>query len=248
MQKSFGLIGYPLSHSFSKKYFSEKFARENISECAYELFPTKDISEISVLIASNKSLAGLNVTIPYKESVIPFLDAIDETAKEIGAVNCIKVQNGKTKGFNTDVYGFEQSLIPFLKPYHKKALVLGTGGASKAITYALKKLQIDFQLVSREAKSNYITYDAITPEIIAQHLLIINTTPLGMFPNVETSPPLPYSSLSKNHLLFDLVYNPAETKFVLEGKEKGATVVNGLKMLEFQAEKSWKIWTNNLIE
>ena len=240
--KLYGLIGYPLSHSFSKQYFSEKFFKENIHDCKYELFPFKNISELETLVKNNKSLKGLNVTIPYKESIIPFLTSIDNTAKEIGAVNTIKIIDNKNfilNGYNTDAFGFEESLKPLLKTHHQKALILGAGGASKAVAYVLKKLNIEFYFVSRN-KSNVnsiLQYNELNKKIILSHQLIINTTP-----NFNKMPDIPYDFINDKHLLFDLIYNPSETLFIKKGIEKNAAVSNGLQMLYLQAERSWQIW------
>ncbi|KAA3640402.1 MAG: shikimate dehydrogenase [Bacteroidetes bacterium] len=241
----FGLIGYPLSHSFSKKYFTEKFEKEGILNCRYELFPLESIEKFPELVKIQPDLAGLNVTIPYKELVIPFLDELDEAAEAVGAVNTIRKKDGKLKGFNTDIYGFEQSLVNLLDTRdHKpeKALVLGTGGAAKAVIYVLKKLNIDSHTVSRHAGKGYFTYDDLNDHIIGEHRLIINTTPLGMSPNINNLPLIPYPSLGPEHFLFDLVYNPAITAFLAKGKNAGAAISNGLEMLYLQAEKAWDIW------
>ena len=243
-----GLIGYPLSHSFSKKYFSKKFSKEKVVDYHYELFPLEKIDDLPALITEYPNLLGLNVTIPYKQQVLKFLDEIDEAASNVGAVNTIKIQNGKLKGYNSDIYGFEVSLLQLLKPYsyplsELKALVLGTGGAAKAVVYVLTKLGIDYQLVSRRATTKNITYSEVDSNCLAEHLLIINTTPLGMSPNIETAPELPYENLSAQHFLYDLVYNPEVTAFMHKGLKKGASVLNGLEMLYLQAEKSWSFWT-----
>lgn len=243
--RKFGLIGKNISYSFSVGYFSEKFHKEGISGCSYENFDLHDISEFPKLVQSKPDLIGLNVTIPYKEQVIPYLDELHETAAEIGAVNTIKITpKGKIIGYNTDYYGFQKSIEPFLKPTHKQALILGTGGASKAVAYALKKLQIKFVFVSRNNHQNGLTYSDLTKEIVDKHLLIINCTPLGTFPNVENKPDFPYQFLTSKHLLYDLIYNPAETAFLKMGKAKGASICNGLNMLIHQAEKAWEIWNS----
>jgi shikimate dehydrogenase len=247
--KQFGLIGYPLAHSFSAQYFSEKFFRENIHDCRYELFPIQNISEIKFLIENNISLKGLNITIPYKESIIPFLTSLDNTAKEIGAVNTIRIIDNKNfilHGYNTDAYGFEESIKPLLKKDHQKALILGTGGASRAVAYVLKKLGIEFLFISRNKNgtNSILQYNELNREIILTHQLIINTTPLGMFPNINEMPDIPYDFITKDHLLFDLVYNPSETLFMKKGIKKNAVVANGLQMLYLQAERSWQIWND----
>lgn len=243
MQSVYGLIGYPLSHSFSPDYFRKKFAREGI-DAVYRLFPLASINELPNLLNEHPSISGLNVTIPYKEQVIPFLDDIDDAAKAVGAVNCIKIDNGKLKGYNTDVIGFKQSLTPLLQTHHNNALILGTGGAAKAVEYVLSKLNISYSLVSSSGKEGSIAYSDITDLTIKEHPLIINTTPLGMHPNTDTSPDLPYSAIGQKHLVYDLIYNPEETSFLKKGKAQGATTKNGYEMLVLQAEASWDIWSN----
>jgi len=242
----FGLIGFPLSHSFSKKYFSKKFEAEQITDAHYELFEIPEAASIIQIISENPSLKGLNVTIPHKETVIPYLHTIDEPAKKIGAVNVIKIEAGKLKGFNSDYHGFKQSLLPLLPSDYKKinALILGTGGASKAVKAALTDLGITYRLVSRTRSEAILSYAELTPAHITQNHLIINTSPLGMHPNTNTCPDIPYEALSSRHILFDLVYNPEETLFMKKGKEKGAIVKNGLEMLTLQAEKAWEIWNS----
>jgi shikimate dehydrogenase len=239
-----GLLGKNISYSFSKSYFKKKFEDEQISDISYENFDIQDISLFPSIIKKTEELKGMNVTIPYKEAVIPYLDKINKKAKKIGAVNTIKVtKKGKLVGYNTDCYGFEKSLIPYLKPHHKKALILGTGGASKAVAYTLKKLKIKYRYVSRNSvKGLNFTYDMLTDEIVKDHHIIINCTPLGTFPNIEDCPNIPYSGITEYHVLFDLIYNPEETKFLRLGKQQQAITINGLKMLELQAEKSWSIW------
>ncbi len=241
--KKFGLIGFPLSHSFSKKYFEEKFQRENIFDCSYDLFELKTIEELPVLLKSNPDLIGLNVTIPYKESVMKYLDVLSDEAKEIGAVNCIKIENGKLKGYNTDTFGFEISLQKFLTIIPDKTFVLGSGGSSKAVCYVLKKLNLPFTKVSREKKDDCSSYEEIF-SLMKESNLFINTTPLGMFPNENDCPNIPYDKLSTHDFLFDLIYNPAETLFLKKGKAIGAKTQNGLEMLQLQAEKSWEIWNS----
>ena len=245
--KLLGLIGYPLTHSFSEKYFSEKFHSEKISGYEYRNFPIETIGKLPEVLAC-KELIGLNVTIPYKEQVLPFLDELDEVAMQIGAVNTIRITEREGKrhlaGYNTDVYGFRQSLLPHLKPEHKNALILGTGGASKAIRNVLGELGIGFKMVSRRETGNTLGYHDLCMTVIRKNLLIINTTPLGTFPDVDSFPDIPYDLLTEKHLLYDLVYNPAETKFMMLGMQKGAKAVNGYEMLTLQAEKSWEIWTN----
>lgn len=241
----FGLIGFPLSHSFSRKYFTEKFNKENISDASYELFEIEKADLLKEIIEKNSSLEGLNVTIPHKEAVIPFMDELDEPVKSIQAVNVIKVLPGnRLKGYNSDFHGFRQSLLNFLPKdfLPLKALVLGTGGASKAVKAALKDLGIEYKMVSRTASENAVSYDQITNDMISEYQLIINTSPLGMYPKIETSPQLPYEAVTSAHYLFDLVYNPEQTLFMKKGLERGAKVKNGLEMLVLQAEKAWEIW------
>ncbi len=239
----FGLIGYPLSHSFSKTYFTEKFSREKIQDARYENFSIEKIETLPELITAQPDLRGLNVTIPYKTSVLNYLDETDEVAAHIGAVNTIKISSGKLKGFNTDYIGFSRSLIPLIQPVHQRALILGTGGASLAVKFALEKLDIGFTFVSRNPKNeNTIRYSDLTADILSEHLLIINTTPIGMYPNVEQAPEIPYHRLTGKHLLYDLIYNPELTLFLKKGKEKKAQTKNGYDMLVSQAEESWKIW------
>jgi shikimate dehydrogenase len=243
--KRYGLIGYPLSHSFSQKYFTDKFQREQITDCVYENFPLADISEFSTLIQQYADLRGLNVTIPYKEKVIPFLTEQSDVVKATGACNCIKINNGRLTGYNTDVIGFENSLKPLLQPHHTKALVLGTGGAAKAVHYVLNKLGISFTEVSRTpSKAAQIAYDKIGEATMSEYLLIINTSPVGMYPKVDECPPLPYQHLTSKHYLYDLVYNPAKTLFLQKGEAQGAAIKNGHDMLIIQAEEGWRIWNS----
>ncbi|MEP6674352.1 MAG: shikimate dehydrogenase [Ferruginibacter sp.] len=240
--KLYGLIGYPLGHSFSKKYFTEKFKRENLSDFQYENFPLKDIDELHKLLR-DFSLNGLNVTIPYKEKVIAFLDEQTETVQQIGACNCIKIENGKLTGHNTDVPAFLESIQSMILPHHKKALVLGSGGAAKAINFALDILKIDTLTVSRTSKAdNSIQYKDISNALLKEYSVVINTTPVGTFPNVHECPDIPYQYLTSAHLLFDLVYNPDPSLFLQKGKEQGAAGKNGYEMLQLQADKSWEIW------
>ncbi len=243
--KTYGLIGFPLEHSFSKKYFSEKFTQENINECEYKNFPLHSISEFPSLVKNEMNLFGLNVTIPYKESVMSYLHEVTNEAKEIGAVNCIKIKKGKLIGYNTDFFGFGYSLGLLLESHHTDALVLGSGGSSKAVRYVLKELGIHCVTVSSSGAKDSISYSDVTGEIISTHLLIINTTPVGMFPKTGEAPPIPYQYISDKHLLYDLIYNPEETLFLKQGKEQGAKTKNGLQMLQLQAEKSWEIWNKN---
>jgi shikimate dehydrogenase len=246
--KIFGLIGFPLGHSFSKKFFSEKFEQEGIEDCSYELFPMENIDSINGLIQENDFLRGLNITIPHKVNVLPYLDELDDAAKTIGAVNCISVEkkDGKRwlKGYNTDAFGFAESLKPYLREHHTKALVLGDGGAAKAVKYVLDQLHISYLSVVRSAVPDSILYEQVTKELMASHQLIINTTPLGTFPNVEAAPAIPYSLFTDQHLAYDLVYNPEETEFMRRAKAHGAGVKNGLEMLHLQALRAWSIWNS----
>ncbi len=240
----FGLIGKKLSHSFSRKYFSEKFEREQLKDHQYELFELAEISEVENLVKKD-GLQGFNITIPYKQEIIPYLDEIDKSASEVGAVNVVKIVEGKLHGYNSDYFGFKQSLEMWLPDEHDmKALVLGTGGAAKAVMAALDALNIDFQIVSRVSKEGVLSYDEITAEQIDNHHLIINTTPLGMSPNVDSAPDIDYSKLTPEHFLYDLVYNPETTQFMALSERQGCKTKNGLEMLHLQAEKSWEIWNS----
>ena len=242
MQKTYGLIGKNISYSFSKTYFTQKFSKEGIDNARYLNFDIQSIQHFKKTLAAYPNLKGLNVTIPYKETIIPHLDKVSKKAKKIGAVNTIRIsKKGKLKGYNTDAYGFKKSIQPVLKSQHQKALILGTGGASKAIAYTLKKLAIKYQFVSR-SNDNHLSYHSLTPAIINEHQIIINCTPLGTHPNVNECPDIPYDTLSKNHILYDLVYNPKETLFLKKGAKKGAKTINGEQMLILQAKKSWEIW------
>ena len=250
--KQYGLIGFPLTHSFSEKYFAEKFRKEKIGDIEYLNFPLQSIREIISLVFDNPKICGLNVTIPYKEQVIPFLDDIDPEANEAGAVNTITISRKKNnffiKGYNTDIIGFIKSLPADISKKHKNALVLGTGGASKAVVCGLKKLDIKYQLVSRTGKPGCVTYKDIDEKTIQNNTLIINTTPLGMYPDTGSLPDLPYRYLSENHFLYDLVYNPSVTSFLNEGKKLGISIMNGLQMLKNQAEESWEIWRSEEVK
>ncbi len=241
----YGLIGYPLGHSFSISYFNQKFADENI-DAAYENFEIASIDSFLEIVESNPNLKGLNVTIPYKEKVIPYLDSISPEARAIGAVNVIRVVhdgNGVTlKGYNSDVIGFTQSIEPLIESYHKKALILGTGGSSKAIDFGLRSLGLETVFVSRYERPDTIQYDKITPEIIKEYNVIVNCTPCGMYPNTEECPNLPYEAMDNHTILYDLIYNPDETLFMRKGARQGATVKNGLEMLLLQAFASWEFW------
>lgn len=247
MEKVFGLIGAAVSHSFSKSYFDEKFFREGLRDYHYELFQLGNIKEIEKLIKDTKGLSGLNVTIPYKEQVIKYLDEVDGFAKKIGAVNVIKIKDGKLKGFNTDSDAFFETVDKWLpKNKNLKALILGTGGSSKAVQEALKKLKVNYSLVSRERKKGDLTYEDLekNPSIIEESLVIINTTPLGMSPNTETMPPVDFEHIGPDHFVYDLIYNPARTLFLQKAEMRNAKIKNGLEMLHIQAEKSWTIWNN----
>jgi shikimate dehydrogenase len=241
--RRFGLIGYPLSHSFSKRYFAEKFQTEGITDAEYENYPIASIEEFPALVSSDPDLAGLNVTIPYKEQVIAYLDDKNEVVNSIAACNCIRIQHGRKVGYNTDVVGFERTLIKFLTPVHDNALVLGTGGAAKAVCYVLQQLQIPYLIVSRSTSGGQtIPYEKVSKELVRSHRLIINTTPLGMYPKVETAPSLPFDAVTSDHYFYDLVYNPAKTLFLTKAEEQGAVIQNGEDMLAIQAEESWRIW------
>lgn len=239
----YGLIGKNIDYSFSKGFFTEKFSTEDIA-ATYQNFDLQEIVEIKKLLKNTKNLKGMNVTIPYKEAVIPFLDEMDPEAQEIGAVNTIKLTKNKLVGYNTDTFGFVKSIFPLLEKHHQKALVLGTGGASKAVIHGLKSLGILPTPVSRTPVQNGFTYNQLSEEIISQYLLIIDCTPLGTFPNTETCPQIPYQFIGKQHLLYDLTYNPPITQFLANGQRQGATIYNGQKMLEQQAERSWEIWNS----
>lgn len=245
--RKFGLIGYPLSHSFSKKYFTEKFEKEGISDAQYELYPLESIDQFPELLAGESDLVGINVTIPYKEQVIPYLDELDPKAEAIGAVNTILIKDGRLKGYNTDYFGFKTSLVKLVgpNPMPEKALILGTGGASKAIKAALEDMEIEYQFVSRKAAPGRLTYEDLSTEASAKvgtSRLVVNTTPLGTAPNVNELPDLPFEQLTQNHYLYDLVYNPLITAFMQKGIDAGCWVKNGLEMLHGQAEKAWEIW------
>ena len=239
-QIKFGLLGKNISYSFSKGYFSEKFKELALDNYSYVNFDIDSIEKFPALLSDH--ITGMNVTIPYKEQIIPYLDELDTVAKKIGAVNTIKISNGKLIGYNTDVFGFENSLKPLLKKHHKNALILGTGGASKAIRFVLDKLAINFLVVSRNPKGNQISYQDISKSLLNTNTLIVNCTPVGTFPNINAFPEIPYQYITNKHILYDLIYNPEKTRFLIKGEVQGATIYNGLKMLELQAEKSWKIW------
>ena len=242
--KVYGLIGFPLTHSFSKDFFTEKFNKEAIRDCLFELFPLETIQSFPSFINTNKGLSGLAVTIPYKESVMVYLDEVDDVAKAIGSVNCIAIHPSAIKGYNTDYIGFRESMLPLLRPHHKQALILGTGGSSKAVQYVLDQWSIPYLLVSRNPIDHpgAIAYEALDESILQAHTIVINCTPVGMYPEVLQAPDIPYACIGPQHLLFDLVYNPAQTAFLQKGFQQGAVIKNGHDMLVLQAEANWKIW------
>ena len=239
--RQFGLIGRNISYSFSKSYFADKFINENIVDAVYNVFDLQQIDEVEKVFAT-EGLVGFNVTIPYKQEIIPFLDELSPEAKTIGAVNTVLIKNGKRIGHNTDCYGFHHSILPLLDSHHKKALVLGNGGAAKAVFYILDELNIAYKIVSRTTLENQFTYDDLDEKTISQHQIIINCSPVGTFPNIENAPLLPYQFILEKHLLYDLIYNPPVTKFLENGQNNGAKIKNGHEMLVLQAEKAWKIW------
>ncbi|MBE8714201.1 shikimate dehydrogenase family protein [Sphingobacterium hungaricum] len=244
--KKLGLIGKTLGHSFSKKYYLEKFERENIRDIDYDLYELSAIEKFKELYESEPQLAGVNITIPYKEEALAYMDELSPEANEIRAINCVRIARNdgeiKLKGFNTDAYGFEESFKKQLLPSHKKALILGNGGATKAVIYVLNKLGIDFLIVSRKESADSITYAELSPELMKEHQIIINCSPVGTYPLIDASPDIPYEFISDQHYLYDLIYNPEETLFLRTGREKGAVTKNGLDMLILQAEKNWEIW------
>lgn len=260
--KYYGLIGFPLSHSFSKKYFAAKFEKEKITDAEYENYPLEDIGGLQDLLDDHPQLRGLNVTVPHKKNVLRYLDWIEHDARKAGAVNCLRItkesplqaafsgevgikdHDFRLEGYNTDLYGFEMSLRPLLKRYHDQALVLGNGGAAQAVKCILENLEIPFKVVTRKAKDGDLTFGDLKPHHIKKHRLIINTTPLGTYPNVDECPPIPYEAITDDHLLYDLVYNPEQTLFLKKGAEKGAATKNGYEMLILQAERSWEIWNS----
>ncbi|MFN0255236.1 shikimate dehydrogenase family protein [Pedobacter ureilyticus] len=248
--RTFGLIGFPLSASFSKQFFADKFKAEGITDCRYELHPIPQAKELLDLIEADPLLCGINVTIPHKVNVLPFLTELDDASEKIGAVNCIAIdQSGEKphlKGYNTDVYGFEESLKPLLKPHHTKALIFGDGGAAKAVKYVFNQLNIPFISVVRNAQPDAVLYSSVTKEVLDEYTILVNTTPLGMYPNVDSFPPIPYQHLNEKHLAYDLVYNPEETAFLTKVKAQGGTIKNGLEMLHLQAERSWDIWNKEI--
>lgn len=244
--KKLGLLGKNISYSFSRNYFAEKFKNDGIlNEFCYDNFDIQSINEFPEVLKNNPDLIGMNVTIPYKQEVIPFLDSLSVNAKEIGAVNTIKISpDGKLVGHNTDYFGFTESLKPLLKPHHKKALILGTGGAAKAIAYGLKQLEIEFQYVSRKKTDETIGYNELHQHVFDEYQIIINCSPIGTFPNIEDCPDIPYQYLTSNHIAYDLIYNPEKTTFLAKAEAQKATIKNGYEMLVLQAEKAWEIWNS----
>lgn len=234
----FGLVGRNISYSFSKKYFEQKFQKLLLNNHSYEIFDTENLDHIKDLFAT-ENLKGLNVTIPYKEQIIPFIDELSEEAQEIGAINCISIENGKTKGYNTDAFGFEKTLLLHQKEFQKTAIILGNGGAAKAVQFVLKKNNIPYITVSRTTEINY---ENLTEDLVKENLIIIQCTPVGTFPNVEDCVAFPFEAITEKHLIIDLIYNPEYSKFIKKASEKGAKTANGLYMLEQQAEKAWEIW------
>jgi shikimate dehydrogenase len=247
--RKFGLIGYPLGHSFSKKYFNDKFNNEQITDCSYQNYPLTDISEFKILLTREPELFGLNVTIPYKSVIIRYLNTVDTESHEIGAVNVIKIKRSDSKiwldGYNSDVTGIRDSILPYIKDNIKNSLVLGTGGSSRAVCYVLRRLGLKVTLVSRNKKAGILSYSGINSSILENTDIIVNTTPLGMYPDIESKPDLDYNLLNEKHILFDLVYNPELTIFLKMGMERGCTIIGGLKMLHSQAEKAWEIWNDD---
>jgi shikimate dehydrogenase len=243
--KIYGLIGNPLTHSFSQKYFTERFRQEGITGCSYLNFEIKDPSREIALLKKDPHICGLNVTIPYKFTILSYLDDVSPECEAVGACNCINIHDGRWAGFNTDIKGFERSFTPALQPHHRKALVLGTGGSSKAVAYILKKLGIEMLFVSRnrEGSNHTIGYNDITAGLLQQYPIVINTSPVGMYPNVDAYPQIPYDKVTALNYFFDLIYNPSRTLFLAKAEARGAVIENGAKMLEIQAEESWKIWT-----
>lgn len=237
----YGIIGYPLGHSFSRTFFSEKFQREHI-DAEYVNFEVPSADALTDIVRLNPNLRGLNVTLPHKEAVIPLLDELSDEAREIGAVNVIRVRDGRLKGFNSDIIGFMDSIRPLLQPWHKRALVLGTGGASRAIRVGLERLGLSWTYVSRTPAQGRLTYADLTPQVMQDYQVVVNCSPVGMYPRVDACPDIPYHLLTSQHLLYDLVYNPLETLFLRRGAEQGATVKNGLEMLHRQAVASWEFW------
>jgi len=242
--RRFGLIGKDISYSFSPGYFGDKFRELGLEDCIYEIYDLPQISRFPGLLDRYPDLAGLNVTIPYKEAVIPYLDHLEEQAGEIGAVNTLRFTQNRLEGYNTDVIGFRESLRPLLRPTDQSALILGTGGASKAVAYGLRQLDIPFRFVSRNPEKGQLSYGEVNAGLLKQYQILVNCTPLGTHPEVDKAPSLPYAALDASHLLYDLIYNPSETTFLKEGRQRGARTKNGLEMLRLQAEASWKIWNS----
>lgn len=247
--RTFGLIGFPLEHSFSATYFEDKFRREKIDDAIYKLFPIQDISKLPEMLGNDKSLKGLNITIPYKIQILQYIDILSPEARHIGAVNTVKIDRAGSSihliGFNTDVVGFELSIKPLLKPWHRRALILGTGGGARAAAYFFEKAGIDFRFVSRNPVSeNELPYSALWRDVMQEHTVIVNATPVGMYPKQHIAVNIPYQYLGENHLVFDMVYNPPKPLFLRYSEQQGAVVKNGLEMLHIQAEKSWKIWNS----
>jgi len=258
--KHYGLIGFPLSHSFSKKYFAEKFKTEGIKDAVYDLYPLEHVKDLQDLLDENPNLVGLNVTIPHKVSIIPYLDWVEHDARMAGAVNCICISSEsplqaaftgevgvqghdfRLEGYNTDLYGFEMSIKPLINDTNDEALILGDGGAAKAVRCVLENMGITYKTVTRKPHPDHLLFSDLMPHHIKQHKIIINTTPVGTFPNIDECPPIPYEAITDEHLLYDLIYNPEETLFLKRGRELGATTKNGYEMLVLQAEKSWEIW------
>ncbi len=244
--KLYGIIGYPLNHSFSQKYFTEKFKLEGIKDCRYESWPIPSVNELKDILRQNPGLQGLNITIPYKQAVLPYLNDTTNIPDGLKACNCVRIIDGKMVGYNTDVKGFEQSLLPTLKNYHTSALILGNGGAAQAVKFVLNKLNIRYKMVSRKIHDDAaLTYADLDETIIKENLLIINTTPRGTFPEINDCPDIPYQFLTPQHFLYDLVYNPGRTLFLKKGTEQGAAIKNGYEMLVLQAEESWAIWNED---
>ncbi|MFP5040505.1 shikimate dehydrogenase family protein [Parasediminibacterium sp. JCM 36343] len=243
-KRLFAIIGFPLTHSFSERYFTDKFIREGITDALFNSFSIEDIDSLHHIVATHTNLHGFAITIPHKKNVLAFLNEATTDVQQMGASNCVRIKDGKLSGFNTDVVGFEQSFIKKLQAHHRKALILGSGGAAAAVEFVLKKLGIVYQFVSRKKGADNLTYSELTPEVMEDYTVIINTTPLGTFPKIDDAAAIPYTLLTDKHYLFDLVYNPAETKFLRLGKEQGAATENGYEMLVIQAEENWKIWNS----
>lgn len=244
MKKKYALIGYPLTHSFSQKYFQQKFINENIIDSEFVNYSIENIEEIKDILLKDESLKGFCITIPHKKNILPYLHAKTDAVKKMNACNCVQIKNGKWIGHNTDIIGFEKSFITHLLPFHNKALILGTGGAAAAVAYVLGKLNIPFKFVSRKKNEDYFTYSDLDQNVMKEYNIIINASPIGTYPKVNEAPPIPYEYLCAQHYLYDLVYNPSKTKFLKFGEEKGALIQNGYPMLSIQAEENWKIWNS----